>query len=99
MYVLWFDQITNADIALVGGKNASLGEMTTMLQDIGSIKVPFGFAVTARAFDDFLNFNNINIENLIQDFGKENKTIYDLENFGKKFFYENKKTSILYLAR
>ena len=84
MYVLWFDQITNADIALVGGKNASLGEMTTMLQEIGSIKVPFGFAVTAQAFDDFLNFNNINIENLIQDFGKKNKTISDLANFGKK---------------
>jgi len=82
MYVLWFDQITNADIALVGGKNASLGEMTTMLQEIGSIKVPFGFAVTSRAFDDFLNFNNINIENLIQDFGKKNKNICDLANFG-----------------
>ena len=83
MYVLWFDQITNADIALVGGKNASLGEMTTMLQNIESIKVPFGFAVTARAFDDFLNFNNIKVDNIIKEFWTEYKTISDLANFGK----------------
>ena len=45
----------------VGGKNASLGEMTTMLKSKG-IHVPFGFAIITQAFDDFLKFNKINLD-------------------------------------
>ena len=44
MYISWFDKITNADIKKVGGKNASLGEMTIMLIH-KNIRIPFGFAV------------------------------------------------------
>src|SRR3990167_63024 len=39
--ILWFDQIDNADVALVGGKNASLGEMYSRLTSRG-IRVPNG---------------------------------------------------------
>jgi pyruvate,water dikinase len=46
------------DVALVGGKNASLGEMYSKLTALG-VKVPNGFAVTAEAYRYFLRHNNI----------------------------------------
>src|SRR6476661_2078504 len=46
------------DVAAVGGKNASLGEMITKLSAKG-INVPDGFATTASAFWTFLDANNI----------------------------------------
>lgn len=51
--ILWFDQVGNDDVALVGGKNASLGEMYTTLAAKG-IRVPNGFIVTAKAYRDFI---------------------------------------------
>jgi hypothetical protein len=47
-YIRWFDEIGAADVALVGGKNASLGEMVRELSAQG-VRVPDGFAVTAQA--------------------------------------------------
>ena len=48
-YILWFDEITKNDIAVVGGKGANLGEMTA-----AGIPVPEGFVVTADAYFSFL---------------------------------------------
>jgi len=56
--VLTFRQIHNTDVALVGGKNASLGEMFNKLAPIG-IRIPDGFAVTAEAWRDFLVHNRL----------------------------------------
>jgi len=57
-YIYWFDQLTIADVAKVGGKNASLGEMiTAMAQD--NIAVPTGFATSAQLFRDFLQQNTL----------------------------------------
>ncbi len=47
-YIRWFEQIGIEDVPLVGGKNASLGEMYRELKDKG-IKIPNGFAVSAEA--------------------------------------------------
>ena len=52
-FIKWFADITIADIPLVGGKNASLGEMVRELAGQG-VKVPDGFAVTAEAFRHFI---------------------------------------------
>jgi pyruvate,water dikinase len=52
-YIRFFDEISLSDLALVGGKNASLGELTRALQPKG-IKIPFGFAVTAEAYSALL---------------------------------------------
>jgi pyruvate,water dikinase len=52
-FVRWFDQVGIADVALVGGKNASLGEMIRELAEQG-VKVPNGFATTAFAYRYFL---------------------------------------------
>ena len=51
--VRWFDETSMGDVAVVGGKNASLGEMYRQLAPHG-IRVPNGFATTASAFRDFL---------------------------------------------
>lgn len=51
-FILWFDQLTIEDVPLVGGKNASLGEMYQQLTSKG-VKVPNGYAVTASAYRHF----------------------------------------------
>lgn len=52
--VKWFEELGIEDVPLVGGKNASLGEMYRELAPKG-VKVPNGFAVTADAYRAFLN--------------------------------------------
>jgi len=52
-FILWFDELGIADVPLVGGKNASLGEMYRQLTSKG-VKVPNGFAVTAAAYRHYL---------------------------------------------
>lgn len=56
--VLWFDEVGAADVARVGGKNASLGEMIRSLSAAG-VAVPPGFATTAAAFRDYVAANGI----------------------------------------
>ncbi len=51
--VLWFDQVSNDDVALVGGKNASLGEMYATLRPQG-IRIPNGFIITAKGYRHFI---------------------------------------------
>ncbi len=48
------EQLGMNDVPLVGGKNASLGEMISNLDSLG-VEVPGGFATTAKAFNDFLD--------------------------------------------
>lgn len=52
-FIMPFEQVALADIAEVGGKNASLGELTQALAPLG-IVVPHGFAITAEAFREHL---------------------------------------------
>ncbi|MFH0870593.1 MAG: phosphoenolpyruvate synthase [archaeon] len=47
--ILWFDQLGIEDVPLVGGKNASLGEMYSNLTAKG-VPIPNGFAITAKAY-------------------------------------------------
>ncbi len=57
-YVEWFQSLRNSDVAAVGGKNASLGEMIRTLKEKG-VRVPDGFATTATAFREFVTANSI----------------------------------------
>jgi pyruvate,water dikinase len=52
-YILPFETLKNTDVELVGGKNASIGEMISALAQLG-VSVPGGFATTAHAYRDFL---------------------------------------------
>ena len=57
-YIQWFDQLKNTDVEIVGGKNASLGEMISSLKDEG-VRVPDGFATTADAYWAFIEANQL----------------------------------------
>lgn len=72
--LLWFDQCGIEDVPIVGGKNASLGEMIRHLAPKG-IRIPNGFATTAYAYREFLRgsgldgklqklFEGLSVENL-----------------------------------
>ena len=56
--VIWFEDLSRGDVTLVGGKNASLGEMVRQL-GVKGIKVPPGFATSASAFRDYLTANHL----------------------------------------
>ena len=53
-YIIWLDQIKKDQFNLVGGKAYNLGIMTQL-----GLPVPEGFAITTRAFDDFLKITGI----------------------------------------
>ncbi|MEN8726981.1 MAG: phosphoenolpyruvate synthase [Sulfurovum sp.] len=55
-YIKWFNELSIEDVDLVGGKNASLGEMYQNLTQEG-IRIPNGFAITADAYRNILDNN------------------------------------------
>jgi pyruvate, water dikinase len=57
-HVLWLHELRLADLAQVGGKNSSLGEMIGNLSKLG-VSVPGGFATTADAFREFIAHNDL----------------------------------------
>ncbi len=81
--ILWLKDIEFDDVPLVGGKNASLGEMTRELSAKG-VNVPDGFALTTNVYWKFLKANGIDKE-LERVFKKFNpKDIKSLQETGKK---------------
>ncbi|MCX7782585.1 MAG: phosphoenolpyruvate synthase [Meiothermus sp.] len=57
-YIRWFETLGMKDLEVVGGKNASIGEMIANLSQAG-VRVPGGFATTAEAFREFLHHNHL----------------------------------------
>jgi pyruvate,water dikinase len=81
-YILWFKEIRKSDVGLVGGKNASLGEMFSQLTKKG-IKIPNGFALTSDAFWYFLKENKADKE-IKEVFSKFDKaSVKSLQETGK----------------
>ncbi|OHA82438.1 MAG: phosphoenolpyruvate synthase [Candidatus Yonathbacteria bacterium RIFCSPHIGHO2_01_FULL_51_10] len=80
--ILWFDQISNDDVAFVGGKNASLGEMYNFLTPLG-IRIPNGFAITAHAYRTFVHESGLSerIRGFLE--GLDTNDIKDLQERGK----------------
>ncbi|WP_375753548.1 phosphoenolpyruvate synthase [Vibrio sp. HN007] len=58
-HTLWLNTLNMEDVDKVGGKNASLGEMVSNLANAG-VTVPNGFATTAFAFHQFLEYEGLN---------------------------------------
>ncbi|MEK7477857.1 MAG: phosphoenolpyruvate synthase, partial [Patescibacteria group bacterium] len=81
--IIWFKDLSSDDVPLVGGKNASLGEMYNMLVPKG-INVPNGFAITAQAYRQFMTttglINTVRAE--LKDLDTNN--IKQLQAKGKK---------------
>src|ERR1700761_4248780 len=57
-YIRFLKDVTLSDIALVGGKNASLGQMISALSSQG-IRVPHGFAITVDGYNRYISYNNL----------------------------------------
>ncbi len=57
-HILWLHDLRLTDLAQVGGKNSSLGEMIGNLAKLG-VSVPGGFATTAEAFAEFIAYNHL----------------------------------------
>ncbi|MEX1099429.1 MAG: PEP/pyruvate-binding domain-containing protein, partial [Bacteriovoracaceae bacterium] len=57
-YICWFSEARAQDSALVGGKNSSLAKMIGGLSDRG-IRTPNGYASTSKAYQDFLEQNEL----------------------------------------
>lgn len=81
--ILWFDQIRLDDLPLVGGKNASLGEMIGQLTPQG-INVPTGFAITAYAYRYFIETADLEakLRHLFADLDVDD--VSNLQQHGKK---------------
>jgi pyruvate, water dikinase len=79
---LWFEELGRSDVALVGGKNSSLGEMYSNLAPKG-IMVPNGFATTSFAYWQFLEANGITpkLKKIFE--GLDVKNIKNLQKAGK----------------
>jgi pyruvate,water dikinase len=82
-FVLWFEEVGIDDVGLVGGKNASLGEMIQQLEAKG-VNVPTGFATTAYAYRYFVKQAGLEtkLRQLFQDLDVEN--LQNLRERGKK---------------
>jgi len=92
-YIRWFKDITIKDVPLVGGKNASLGEMYRYLTAAG-INIPNGFAITAKAYFDFLKKGKMQkeIEKTLTQMNLH--SIKNLQTVGKKIRTLILKTSV-----
>jgi len=82
-YIRWFKEIRNEDVATVGGKNASLGEMYQDLTKVG-VKIPNGFAITADAYWHVVRTGGIidGIKGALA--GLDKTSVADLAGRGKK---------------
>ena len=80
-FILWFDEIGINDVPLVGGKNASLGEMYTNLTKKG-INIPNGFAISAYSYFYLLDKTGAKakLKSILNNLKKDKKTgTYNLE--------------------
>ena len=82
-FILWFDELGIEDVPLVGGKNASLGEMYRNLTKKG-VRIPNGFAVTAYAYNYLLEKAKIkdDIERILE--GLNTSNMKNLSERGRK---------------
>ena len=80
-FVIPFSQLRMTDVDIVGGKNASLGELLSQLTEAG-IRVPDGFATTAEAFRVFLKEGGL--DKRIED-RLSKLDVDDVKELAKKF--------------
>jgi pyruvate,water dikinase len=82
-FILWFDDILIEDVALIGGKNASLGEMYQKLTSKG-VAVPHGFAITSYAYRHLIKTAGIENDVIEALAGLDTHDMKNLQERGKK---------------
>ncbi|MBE9047816.1 phosphoenolpyruvate synthase [Pleurocapsales cyanobacterium LEGE 10410] len=87
-YIRWFANLTNEDVEVAGGKNASLGEMIGNLKEEG-VRVPDGFATTAEAYWQFLEHNDLKeqIKSNIEDLSAQKQSLEETGKAIRRHFY------------
>ncbi len=82
-FILWFDDISIDDVPLVGGKNASLGEMYQHLTAKG-VNIPHGFAITAYAYKHLIESTGIDktVSDILADL--DTHDLRNLQERGRK---------------
>ncbi len=88
-YIRWFADLTNEDVEVVGGKNASLGEMIGNLKEEG-VRVPDGFGTTAEAYRQFLQHNHLEdqIKSQLADLANQNQSLERVGKTIRRLFYK-----------
>ncbi len=88
-YIQWFEDTNREDIAIVGGKNASLGEMIKSLAE-KDVRVPDGFATTVEAYTRYLKANNIDdsLKELLAKLRNEEQSIEQTGKAVRKLFLD-----------
>ena len=83
VFIKWFEELKIEDVPLVGGKNASLGEMIRALKDKG-VSVPGGFAITAYAYKYTIEKEGIHkkIEEILSDL--DTHDVHNIAERGQK---------------
>ena len=90
VYTRPFTSLNLQDISLVGGKNASLGELIQALEQ-GGIQVPHGFAITVDAYQEYLKSDNLTekIKFYLTGLEQENITLEQAGNRIRQLFYQS----------
>lgn len=88
-YIRFFEDLSSHDVELVGGKNASLGEMFVELQEEG-IRVPDGFATTSEMYWDYVEENGLKpvLEEQIEAYRSEEQSLRQSGQFIREAFRE-----------
>lgn len=81
-YIRWFEEFSLDDVLLVGGKNASLGELYRELAPKG-VGIPNGFAITAEAFRDFFRATGLDEQTRAVLAGLAAGDVADLQTRGR----------------
>jgi len=89
-YIKWMDELRSDDVANVGGKNASLGEMLHSLKK-EKVRVPEGFATTSAAYWDYLKATGLDekIKSKLKDLKKDNSNIEKIGKSIRTMFRKN----------
>ncbi|MBM9606485.1 phosphoenolpyruvate synthase [Desulfopila inferna] len=88
-YIQWFEDTNKEDTAIVGGKNASLGEMIKSLAE-KDVRVPDGFATTVEAYTRYLKSNNIDdtLKKLLAKLRNDEQSIEQTGKAVRKLFLD-----------
>lgn len=88
-YIRWLNTLKNTDVDLVGGKNASLGELISTLSQRG-IQVPNGFAITAKAYRAFIDAHQLEdkIQAQLEAFAHQNQSLAQTGKAIRRLFAE-----------